>query len=153
MRVDKMLTGWLRPHQREGVAFMFECVTGQRKFEGQGCILADDMGLGKTLQVWQILWQNPLFLGCILAVDMGLGKTLQVWQIPWQNPLFLGCILAVDMGFSKTLEMWQSPWRNPPFLGCISAYGTGICQALQAWQRLPGKTLCMCYQRCIMPKP
>lgn len=44
--VDPMLTKWLRPHQREGVAFMFECVAGLRQFEGQGCILADDMGLG-----------------------------------------------------------------------------------------------------------
>ena len=44
--VDSMLTKWLRPHQREGVAFMFECVTGLRQYEGQGCILADDMGLG-----------------------------------------------------------------------------------------------------------
>lgn len=41
----------LRPHQREGVQFVFECVTGQREFDGNGCILADDMGLGKTLQV------------------------------------------------------------------------------------------------------
>ena len=44
--VDRMLTKWLRPHQREGVAFMFECVAGLRAYEGQGCILADDMGLG-----------------------------------------------------------------------------------------------------------
>lgn len=44
--VDGMLTKWLRPHQREGVAFMFECVTGLRDFGGNGCILADDMGLG-----------------------------------------------------------------------------------------------------------
>ena len=34
--VDDMLTRWLRPHQREGVQFMFECVCGLRKFEGQG---------------------------------------------------------------------------------------------------------------------
>jgi len=40
---------WLRPHQREGTAFMYGCVMRQRgNFEG--CILADDMGLGKTLQ-------------------------------------------------------------------------------------------------------
>jgi len=44
--VDRMLTKWLRPHQREGVQFMFECVAGLRKFDGKGCILADDMGLG-----------------------------------------------------------------------------------------------------------
>lgn len=39
----------LRPHQREGVQFLFECTMGMRGFEGQGCLLADDMGLGKTL--------------------------------------------------------------------------------------------------------
>ena len=54
--VDPMLTRWLRPHQREGVSFMFQCVTGQRVEGGQGCILADDMGLGKTLQAIALLW-------------------------------------------------------------------------------------------------
>lgn len=54
--VDPMLTRFLRPHQREGVAFMFECVAGLRPYEGQGCILADDMGLGKTLQGITLLW-------------------------------------------------------------------------------------------------
>jgi DNA repair and recombination RAD54-like protein len=36
VRVDDMLTQFLRPHQREGVQFMFECVTGLRSFAGQG---------------------------------------------------------------------------------------------------------------------
>jgi DNA repair and recombination RAD54-like protein len=36
VEVDNMLTKWLRPHQREGVQFMFECVTGLRLAEGQG---------------------------------------------------------------------------------------------------------------------
>ncbi|PSC67651.1 DNA repair and recombination RAD54 [Micractinium conductrix] len=56
VRVDDMLTQFLRPHQREGVQFMFECVCGLRSFQGQGCILADDMGLGKTLQGISLLW-------------------------------------------------------------------------------------------------
>lgn len=56
VRVDDALTRFLRPHQREGVQFMFECVTGLRGFQGQGCILADDMGLGKTLQGITLLW-------------------------------------------------------------------------------------------------
>lgn len=42
--VDPMLTRWLRPHQREGLQFMFDCVAGLRGGGGQGCILADDMG-------------------------------------------------------------------------------------------------------------
>ena len=54
--VDKALVRFLRPHQREGVKFMFECVMGLRDFAGEGCILADDMGLGKTLQGITLLW-------------------------------------------------------------------------------------------------
>lgn len=43
VKVDDALTRFLRPHQREGVQFMFECVAGLRPFDGQGCILADDV--------------------------------------------------------------------------------------------------------------
>ena len=50
------LASKLRPHQREGVAFLFECTMGLRGFGGQGCILADDMGLGKTLMSITLLW-------------------------------------------------------------------------------------------------
>ncbi|KAL6785495.1 RAD54A [Auxenochlorella protothecoides x Auxenochlorella symbiontica] len=60
--VDPYLACHLRPHQVEGVRFLYECVVsgppGQR-----GAILADEMGLGKTLQVLTLLWtllrQNP----------------------------------------------------------------------------------------------
>ena len=50
IEVDPMLTRWLRPHQREGVTFRWECVTGARKTGegGRGVLLADDMGLGKV---------------------------------------------------------------------------------------------------------
>ncbi|KAL6760316.1 SNF2 family N-terminal domain-containing protein [Haematococcus lacustris] len=56
VRVDAQLVRWLRPHQREGLAFMFDCVMGLRLAGGRGCILADDMGLGKTLQGLALLW-------------------------------------------------------------------------------------------------
>ena len=49
--VPPVLAKWLRPHQREGVQFMYECVMGMRDFNGNGCILADDMGLGKVRQI------------------------------------------------------------------------------------------------------
>ncbi|TRM69761.1 SNF2 family N-terminal domain-containing protein [Schizophyllum amplum] len=70
--IDPVLRRRLRPHQIEGVKFLYECVMGLRKHEGQGCILADEMGLGKTLQtitlVWTLLKQNP-YAGVAPAVQ------------------------------------------------------------------------------------
>lgn len=48
--VDPYISQHLRPHQREGVEFLYKCIMGMGGFEGQGAILADEMGLGKTLQ-------------------------------------------------------------------------------------------------------
>lgn len=60
--VDPILANVLRPHQREGVTFMYDCVVG-KKGEFNGCIMADEMGLGKTLQcvtlTWTLLRQSP----------------------------------------------------------------------------------------------
>lgn len=71
--IDPILARRLRPHQIEGVQFLYECVMGLRKHRGQGCILADEMfvscfcsrvktgslifrrGLGKTLQVGNLI--------------------------------------------------------------------------------------------------
>jgi len=39
--VPEPIGKWLRPHQREGVEFMYKCVMGLKEFDGNGCILAD----------------------------------------------------------------------------------------------------------------
>lgn len=61
--VDPLLSKVLRPHQREGVKFLWDCVTGQQIDDNYGCIMADEMGLGKTLQcitlIWTLLRQSP----------------------------------------------------------------------------------------------
>ncbi|XP_050305885.1 DNA repair and recombination protein RAD54-like [Anthonomus grandis grandis] len=54
--VDPALGNILRPHQREGVKFMYDCVTGVQIPGSYGCIMADEMGLGKTLQCITLLW-------------------------------------------------------------------------------------------------
>ncbi|KAI8521239.1 DNA repair and recombination protein rad54b [Branchiostoma belcheri] len=61
--VDPHLSRHLRPHQRDGVIFLYQCVMGMRDHPGLGAILADSMGLGKTLQcltlIWTLLKQGP----------------------------------------------------------------------------------------------
>ncbi|XP_072250422.1 DNA repair and recombination protein RAD54B isoform X1 [Leuresthes tenuis] len=61
--VDPHLTTHLRPHQRDGLLFLYECVMGLRAVGRHGAILADEMGLGKTLQSvalsWMLLKQGP----------------------------------------------------------------------------------------------
>ena len=73
--VDPYIARKLRPHQREGVRWMYRVLHGLEEGEehanaarsktshGTGCLLADDMGLGKSLQslalVWTMLRQGP----------------------------------------------------------------------------------------------
>ena len=70
---DPFIAKFLRPHQRDGLKFMFECVMGLRASAHTnkahtGCLLAHEMGLGKTLQVialvWTLLKQSPFKRGC-----------------------------------------------------------------------------------------
>lgn len=55
LQVDKNLVKKLKPHQANGIKFMFdacfESLEMTRSSKGSGCILAHCMGLGKTLQV------------------------------------------------------------------------------------------------------
>ncbi|KAG5438349.1 hypothetical protein PCANB_002837 [Pneumocystis canis] len=61
--IDPKLSKVLRPHQIEGVKFLYQCVSGMIDPRANGCIMADEMGLGKTLQcitlMWTLLKQSP----------------------------------------------------------------------------------------------
>lgn len=62
--IDPRLGKVLRPHQVEGVKFLYRCCTGLMVENAYGCIMADEMGLGKTLQcialLWTLLRQSPI---------------------------------------------------------------------------------------------
>ena len=69
--LDPFVGRHLRPHQRQGLAFIYERVlgftavrVGAEEVPAEGAILADEMGLGKTLQtvalVWTLLKQSPV---------------------------------------------------------------------------------------------
>lgn len=54
--LDSFLAKILRPHQKTGVIFLYECVSGFKAQEYFGAILADEMGLGKTFQTICLVW-------------------------------------------------------------------------------------------------
>ncbi|CED82075.1 dna repair snf2 family [Phaffia rhodozyma] len=62
--IDPKLSKVLRPHQIEGVKFLYRCTTGLLVHDAFGCIMADEMGLGKTLQcialLHTLLKQSPI---------------------------------------------------------------------------------------------
>ena len=87
--IDPRLSKVLRPHQVEGVKFLYRCVTGLIDEKANGCIMADEMGLGKTLQcitlMWTLLKQSPeggktTIQKCVIACPSSLVRN-------WANEL------------------------------------------------------------------
>ncbi|KAH8251329.1 hypothetical protein KR032_008052, partial [Drosophila birchii] len=101
--VDPLLSHILRPHQREGVRFMYECVEGRRG-NFNGCIMADEMGLGKTLQcvtlVWTLLRQSaeckPTINKAIIVSPSSLVKNWEKEFTKWLHGRLL--CLAMEGG-------------------------------------------------------
>jgi len=90
--VDPILTRKLRPHQVEGVTFMYQCIMGLRNENFYGCILADEIGLGKSLQALTVMWtcikQSPnvgfvtagkVLIICPTTLVKNWGKELSKW--------------------------------------------------------------------------
>ncbi|XP_032675450.1 DNA repair and recombination protein RAD54-like [Odontomachus brunneus] len=108
--VDPQLCNVLRPHQREGVKFMYECVTGKRIDNAYGCIMADEMGLGKTLQCITLLWTllkqgpeaKPLIDKAIIVAPSSLVKNWYNEIYKWLNNRVSA--LAIDGGNKKDID-------------------------------------------------
>ncbi|XP_071653993.1 DNA repair and recombination protein RAD54-like [Temnothorax longispinosus] len=108
--VDPVLCNVLRPHQREGVKFMYECVTGKRIEGAYGCIMADEMGLGKTLQCITLLWTllkqgpeaKPLIDKAIIVAPSSLVKNWYNEINKWLNNMIN--TLAIDGGKKADID-------------------------------------------------
>ncbi|RNE97085.1 putative DNA repair and recombination protein RAD54 [Trypanosoma rangeli] len=80
--VDPVIGDKLRPHQKMGVRFLFDCITGERMSGYHGAILADEMGLGKTIQtvatIYTCLRQGkyglPTARKCLVVTPSSLVK-------------------------------------------------------------------------------
>jgi DNA repair and recombination protein RAD54 and RAD54-like protein len=90
--IDPRLAKVLRPHQIEGVKFLYRATTGMIDQNAKGCIMADEMGLGKTLQcialMWTLLKQSPMagkgtISKCIIACPASLVKNWANELVKW----------------------------------------------------------------------
>ncbi|CAL4145444.1 unnamed protein product [Meganyctiphanes norvegica] len=116
--VDPLLTNVLRPHQREGVKFMYDCVTGVQISESYGCIMADEMGLGKTLQcitlMWTLLRQGP---DCTPIIDKAIVVAPSSLVRNWANEINKWLkgklsVLAIDSGGKDEIDRKLSNFMN-----------------------------------------
>jgi len=104
--VDPLLGNVLRPHQREGVKFMYDAATGVKSSEDiniNGCIMADEMGLGKTLQcvalAWTMLTQSPqisppLIKSVLIVCPSSLVKNWQAEFKKWLGGRVQCCAIS-----------------------------------------------------------
>ncbi|KAF2445479.1 helicase swr1 [Karstenula rhodostoma CBS 690.94] len=93
--IDPRLAKVLRPHQIEGVKFLYRAVTGMIDPKANGCIMADEMGLGKTLQcitlMWTLLKQSPdagksTIQKCVIACPSSLVRNWANELVKWLGP-------------------------------------------------------------------
>ena len=123
--IDPKLAKILRPHQREGIRFLYRCTAGLVHPKAKGCIMADEMGLGKTLQcltlMWTLLKQGPrgkkTIEKCIVVCPSSLVRN---WANEIDKWLGVGVLnsLAIDGKSTKgssigdAIENWADATGN-----------------------------------------
>ncbi|OWK05472.1 hypothetical protein Celaphus_00002590, partial [Cervus elaphus hippelaphus] len=99
--VDPILSKVLRPHQREGVKFLWECVTSRRIPGSHGCIMADEMGLGKTLQCITLMLKNSENQTYQALDSLNTSRRVLISGTPIQNDLLEYFSLGRDAAASE----------------------------------------------------
>ncbi|KAF8343917.1 DNA repair protein, SNF2 family [Cantharellus anzutake] len=127
--IDPLLSKKLRPHQVEGVKFLYQCTTGNMVGNQYGCIMADEMGLGKTMQCIALLWTllkqsprpgKPTIEKCIIACPASLVRNWANEFAKWLGDGTLGCLAIDGRGTRDQMTANVARW--------ISASGRNITQ-------------------------
>ncbi|KAK8237051.1 DNA repair protein, SNF2 family [Phyllosticta capitalensis] len=125
--IDPRLAKVLRPHQVEGVKFLYRCTTGLVDAHAHGCIMADEMGLGKTLQcialMWTLLKQSP---------DAG-KSTIQ--------KAVIACPSSLVKNWANELVKWLGKDALVPFAVDGKATKEELIQQLRQWAIASGRAV------------
>ncbi|KAI9797993.1 MAG: DNA-dependent ATPase protein rad54 [Piccolia ochrophora] len=125
--IDPRLSRVLRPHQVEGVKFLYQCTTGMLDAKANGCIMADEMGLGKTLQCISLLWT-------LLKQSPDPGKsTIQKCVI--------ACPATLVKNWANEIVKWLGPDATTPFAIDGKASKTELTSQLRQWSISTGRSV------------
>lgn len=125
--IDPRLAKVLRPHQIEGVKFMYKCVTGMIEEKAHGCIMADEMGLGKTLQCITLLWT-------LLKQSPDAGKsTIQ--------KAIVACPSSLVRNWANELTKWLGADAITPFAIDGKASKEELTRQLRQWAIASGRAV------------
>ena len=125
--IDPKLSKILRPHQVEGVKFMYKCVTGAIDENANGCIMADEMGLGKTLQCITLLWT-------LLKQSPDAGKTTVQKAI-------VVCPASLVKNWANELTKWLGANAVTPFAIDGKASKEELTRQLRQWAIASGRAV------------
>jgi DNA repair and recombination RAD54-like protein len=125
--IDPRLAKVLRPHQIEGVKFMYKCVTGMIDEKANGCIMADEMGLGKTLQCITLMWT-------LLKQSGDAGK-------PTIQKAIIACPSSLVRNWANELVKWLGADAIVPFAIDGKATKEELTQQLRQWAIASGRAV------------
>jgi len=125
--IDPRLAKVLRPHQIEGVKFMYKCVTGMIDDRANGCIMADEMGLGKTLQCITLMWT-------LLKQSAEAGK-------PTIQKAIIACPSSLVRNWANELVKWLGADAIVPFAIDGKATKEELTQQLRQWAIASGRAV------------
>ncbi|KAI1936080.1 DNA-dependent ATPase protein rad54 [Ophidiomyces ophidiicola] len=123
--IDPRLAKVLRPHQVEGVKFLYRCTTGLMAPNANGCIMADEMGLGKTLQCITLLWT-------LLKQSSEAGK-------PTLQKVVIACPATLVGNWANELVKWLGKDAINPFVIDGKASKEELTTQLRQWAIASGR--------------
>ncbi|OKL61159.1 DNA repair protein rhp54 [Talaromyces atroroseus] len=125
--IDPRLAKILRPHQVEGVKFLYRCTTGMIDENANGCIMADEMGLGKTLQCITLMWS-------LLKQSPEAGKTTV-------QKCVIACPSTLVRNWANELVKWLGPDAVTPFVIDGKATKAELSSQLKQWCIASGRSI------------
>lgn len=125
--IDPKLAKILRPHQREGMRFLYRCTAGLVDARAKGCIMADEMGLGKTLQCLTLMWT-------LLKQGPRGKKTIE--------KCIVVCPSSLVRNWANEIDKWLGVGAlNSLAIDGKSQKGSSIGEAIQNWADAQGNAI------------